>query len=310
MKKNILLALLIIFLAHFSAFSQNETITISTYYPSPTGVYNNLRLFPIADVPVCDVNGEGTMYYDNNTNGVMLCQETSAGVFTWQNIGAGFWTQAGTSLYPNDTNWNMLVGTDTALANGRVQIADPSVPLVVTETDTAVTGGGLWRMSLDGGIVHFDTNTALGGDFSSNISGVLSMVPDAPGGRVGVRTLAPQVDLDINNTLRLVPVSASSYNLEGGLYYDSDDHRLKYRDNTGWKNIGAVLGTAYLKTGVIVDRPNPPTWEPDVNCGANEVMVGIRVTCRNECPNDCGFHGWSSGGGRIYQVSAWCAPLQ
>ena len=63
------------------AFAQ-ETLTISTYYPSPYGNYNELQLFPHTPiVTTCDATGEGTMYYDSTANDLRVCAEQAVGVY-------------------------------------------------------------------------------------------------------------------------------------------------------------------------------------------------------------------------------------
>jgi len=98
MKRIVILALFTIFFLGFNVFIQaQETITISTYYPAPSGVYQNLRLFPSAtQLPAnCNLNTEGTLYYDNKTNQILACRKTEImpDVFTWQQL--SLWTLAG-----------------------------------------------------------------------------------------------------------------------------------------------------------------------------------------------------------------------
>lgn len=109
------------FLVALTAFGQtNETLTMTTYYPSPMGVYQNLRLFPTATAPVtaCNESNEvGTMYYDNVTNQVMVCRQTGTApnTFAWGPVG-GLWTLDGAApnqfIRPNDINWNAGIGTN------------------------------------------------------------------------------------------------------------------------------------------------------------------------------------------------------
>ena len=137
MHKFVFLFILISFSFYLQLFSQNtETLTIATYYPSPVGVYRNLRLFPVAaaQAPACNTNQEGTMYYNNDVgqNQLMVCREISVGTFGWQAVGASFWTQAGNNLYANDTNWNVGIGTTTPQEKldvvGKVKIGAYTLP--------------------------------------------------------------------------------------------------------------------------------------------------------------------------------------
>jgi hypothetical protein len=51
-----------------------ESITISTYYPSPYGVYKNLRIFPNDDnTPGAACSYEGETYYDASEQTVYIC---------------------------------------------------------------------------------------------------------------------------------------------------------------------------------------------------------------------------------------------
>ena len=72
MKKTLLFLVLSVNCFMISSVFAQETVTITTYYPAPLGVYQNLRLFPGAQ-PACNVNQEGALYYDNVTTQVMMC---------------------------------------------------------------------------------------------------------------------------------------------------------------------------------------------------------------------------------------------
>jgi hypothetical protein len=80
----------------FSVFAQqpvvNENITISTYYPAPSGVYQSLQLFPTNPAPdtCADAADLGKMYYNSSTYQLMLCQrDQTTGNINWQIVGGG-----------------------------------------------------------------------------------------------------------------------------------------------------------------------------------------------------------------------------
>jgi hypothetical protein len=77
-KKLIIGILVIIILLHAKAFSQTqETLTVTTYYPSPRGVYKTLRLYPTDDyAPGGACSNKGEMYYDDSDNQVYTCDGT------------------------------------------------------------------------------------------------------------------------------------------------------------------------------------------------------------------------------------------
>ena len=61
------------------AQSSEDSLTITTYYPSPYGVYKNLRLHP-SDEPKSGVD-RGVMYYNSTENKLMYRNDT-----TWVNL--------------------------------------------------------------------------------------------------------------------------------------------------------------------------------------------------------------------------------
>lgn len=65
-------------LADISFVSATETMTIDTYYPSPYGTYNMLRLYPHNNIDpngVCSNKGE--LYFDDSDNSIYYCDGTN-----------------------------------------------------------------------------------------------------------------------------------------------------------------------------------------------------------------------------------------
>lgn len=59
--------------------AQDESITITTYYPSPYGVYNTLRLYPNNEiVPNASCSNEGELHYDISEHTLYVCSGTPA----------------------------------------------------------------------------------------------------------------------------------------------------------------------------------------------------------------------------------------
>lgn len=75
----------------------DENLTITTYYPSPYGVYKELRLFPSTQ-PTCDANHWGTLYYNSADNKVYVCKNTG-----WASLGGNYYAIQGTTCMPSDT---------------------------------------------------------------------------------------------------------------------------------------------------------------------------------------------------------------
>jgi hypothetical protein len=82
-----ILSAAIIFLFSISpAFAQfgNETLTITTYYPSPHGVYGVLTMYPRDTVP--DNPQQGDMYFNSVNNTLLIYVNKTV---EWQPAGGG-----------------------------------------------------------------------------------------------------------------------------------------------------------------------------------------------------------------------------
>ncbi len=114
MKKILIVSLVLIVNASL-AFA--GTLQIETYYPSPTGSYDSIRLVPRDSVPPLPATcNPGTLYTLNSpTSHLQFCNDDG----TWSNPPSA-WTQTGTNLYPTDTDSSSItvsVGTASAAAN-------------------------------------------------------------------------------------------------------------------------------------------------------------------------------------------------
>lgn len=62
--------------------AQDETITITTYYPSPYGVYKNLRIYPNNEyTPDTPCSTEGEMFYSSLSHKLYIC---SGSLLKWR----------------------------------------------------------------------------------------------------------------------------------------------------------------------------------------------------------------------------------
>lgn len=102
----------IIIFSTVTAYSAEESITLTTYYPSPYGVYSEMRLYP-KNNPTMPCQ-EGLMFYSDGSNptylqrGLYVC-----GAGGWQSI-TGYWSLTSNSLYAtNTTAWNVGIGTSS-----------------------------------------------------------------------------------------------------------------------------------------------------------------------------------------------------
>jgi len=82
-KKCIVLGFLVLFTQPCFA---EESITITTYYPSPYGVYKTLRLYPNTDHASGDAcTNTGEMFFNDSVQQVLVC---NGNTHTWQAINA------------------------------------------------------------------------------------------------------------------------------------------------------------------------------------------------------------------------------
>jgi len=116
--KSLFFIFLVIATLSFYVLAHAESINVSTYYPPPYGVYNQLKILSDSDGisgtgAVC--SDEGAMYYDDIDNQMLLCGNSGQ----WQQVGGSYWRYQnpdGTChdyLYPVFTNINLGIGTQT-----------------------------------------------------------------------------------------------------------------------------------------------------------------------------------------------------
>src|SRR3990167_3347813 len=87
-----------------------QSVQLSTYYPSPFGMYDRLRLVPREELLGGCAGDEGTLYVRNTDTSLRFCGAGGA----WGAFGGGVWTQTGNNLYPTDTaTANVGIGTTT-----------------------------------------------------------------------------------------------------------------------------------------------------------------------------------------------------
>ena len=89
MKRSVLLVLLIMLPVFGYGQNASDSISISTYYPSPHGVYKTIKLIPDStrDPIDCDSSKRGEIYFDDVNNQVKVCKEDQSGTWTWSVLG-------------------------------------------------------------------------------------------------------------------------------------------------------------------------------------------------------------------------------
>ncbi|MFA5008871.1 MAG: hypothetical protein WC546_06605 [Candidatus Omnitrophota bacterium] len=235
MRKNIIFLLFFCFLT-LPGFSQ-ESITITTYYPSPAGVYNELYVHD--RMAIGDVNNDGQL----NTQDLAVDAAANLlnGTLTIANsLGIGTTTPAG-ELH--------VRSTDTGNGNANL----------VLEGESPANGAstGFWGITAQGGAptvapagnLQFNSTNSAGVTttpitFSQGAANNSIFV--APNSNVGIGTNNPQARLDINGEARIgisTPALACTAGTAGAIRYNSG--KMEYCDGSTsqWKPIGQAIKT-------------------------------------------------------------------
>ncbi len=117
MKKPYFLIFLIAFLG--AAIAHAEKRNISSYHPSPFGVFNQLRLVPqntFSNPVTCNAGNEGLIFFDSVQNKLMTCGSTG-------NRLVATWEQEGQVIYPADSSQNIFVGIGDRTPDALLEIS-------------------------------------------------------------------------------------------------------------------------------------------------------------------------------------------
>ncbi len=253
-----IVSIIFTFIFPFNFYAQSEeTIAITTYYPSPFGVYKCLRLYPYDDCGKkrgacgdCDSTNEGTMCYNGKDDLLYICNGTD-----WQ-ITSGLWklNDAKNAIYPRDLTWKVGIGTDDpekkfVVKDRKAEIWFGDDMIVHPGAPTNDTGSGIRITSSDSfgtGVLIDSSNSRYAGTCLTDASGghACLYVSDEPdlgaaglgGGRMqGFRITTYEtepIEFVIQPEKRTSRDSGHAVAL--GLYYDK-----------GKKNIIVELGHVY-----------------------------------------------------------------
>jgi hypothetical protein len=244
----------------FAQSNNSETLTITTYYPAPYGVYRNLRLHPSIE-PTTGVD-RGVMFYNNSSDSLEIY--TNSG---WVNLtgggggGGGYWAEDAATHYIHNTNsGGKTYITGPGDANGeilevdgdmRVKDKNGSTLLYLTRlagTDTTGISFGTWTGPQDRfhiGIIDSPPRFRID-DGTTDFLNVNNI------GNVGIGTTSPSVKLDVNGVMRLAPGAAPAIPTAGSIYYDSAQDTPRYRDATApaqWINFISEYGNVTIPAG-------------------------------------------------------------
>jgi len=101
----------------FAQTNQTYSLSIATYYPSPSGVYRNLRLFPTTQPSFPIPPQAGTLFFNQTDNNVYVYKILTG---KWETVGGtGVWVQNGANI--NNTNTGN-VGINVAVPSEKLEV--------------------------------------------------------------------------------------------------------------------------------------------------------------------------------------------
>ncbi len=201
----------IITLVSCSFVLAEESLTVTTYYPAPYGVFNEMRLFPHSTAVIpCDADAEGTMFYNLTAHNIQICR----GITGWGS--SGLWSSSGDDIYNTNAN-NVGIGTNvpaaklevigSVLFNGTVE--GNTGGITIPTSDVLVGGGadGWFALrSKDVGarkVVFGSENACCGAN-------PWTMAIDNLNHRVGIGTTAPDSHLHVKGTGQMAEIILQS----------------------------------------------------------------------------------------------------
>lgn len=242
----------------FSAFCSSsfadESITLTTYYPAPFGVYNTVRFFPHSAPATCQ---SGEVYYNNSTNQLMVCKSGS-----WVTVGSVIQLNQGTgiTLNPNPITTTGMISNSGVLsvAGGNGITASP------TTGNVALTNTGVLRVTAGG--IGISASPQFGNVVISN-TGVTSMSAVSP-----ISISAPTGSVTVR-----CPGCLTSFGPNLGVTQIIAGTGVTISPSSGK---GAVTVNAGGSSGASITRSgcscvNMRNFTGDVYCPGNQVNAGV-----------------------------------
>jgi|GEM_PF-1472509 len=247
---------LFIFLTLFCILSSwgfaAEELTITTYYPSPYGSYNELQFYPHGTaVTTCSTTTKGTAYYDSDGSGdLLVCDGTY-----WKRVGPWEFnsepmdtsTSSPYRIRPKSADWNVSIGTtsDGSDATAKLNVVS-STSQAQLAVNNAPNSYGVWA--------NVDPSSGYAGYFS---------------GKVGIT----------NNLIVDGNLTAGNVYVENGgsLGTSSGTANICYNkvvDSTTYQDSGTGIRTVACPADEFIDQ----IWV-EVGSGGTAGQVGLRAQC-------------------------------
>ncbi len=142
--------LVLFFILFLVSTGNAETLSLSTFYPSPYGAYTSIRIMP-TDTTVnpitCDASNVGLIYYDSVAGEMIVCGDTaSEALLVWRQEDSGV-------IHPIDTNENLFVGIGDPAPDALLEISASGLThpfLMLSSNDNS--DGDILSVTNDGSI--------------------------------------------------------------------------------------------------------------------------------------------------------------
>ncbi|MFH1245914.1 MAG: hypothetical protein V1662_05440, partial [Candidatus Omnitrophota bacterium] len=245
----------------FSSFCfAQETVTLTAYYPSPYGVYQQLRLNPNGSPPACNgatANDDGLLHYDDGTGGIGAAGFYSCNGTSWQSFGGGPWTANVNDIYNTNSGdvqirTNLWLPRTTTAPAGIIYVDYPgAVP--PTKRPFIHTAGGS------------DNNTFMGRD-AGNYSGITGIEDTG----IGAMALSSNVNGSANTAVGSFALQA---NIDGSS--NTAIGRYALLNNTSGSNNTAIGEQAATSNSTGFSNIAVGYWALLANTsGAKNIAVG------------------------------------
>ncbi len=231
------------------AFAQStEQMTITSYYPSPFGVYDRLRLMPRGAAPSClNKNDWGSIYYDEAQNSLLVCTDDGFSGGTWS--ANNVWKQVGDNIFPSQTaaNPNIKVGIGTMTPSYNLEAGTAMLGQLGLNLPPSSDSSVLLHMGIPAGraamqIVNVDT---------------LTIASDGRGGTFDMEGSRDFLFLS-GGTQRLI-IKGINGNVGVGAMFDPDAKLAIVNDDA--KNSVHITSTDTQiddRVGLVIDGPGVP----------------------------------------------------
>ena len=203
------------------AAPQRERLEVTTYYPSPVGVYENLWFHPSDESQTCSgnlhagaVDHRGMVYYDQGDNSLKVCLADGDGNMSWQ-ILIDAMRLGHNTIFEKDTNDPGIARTMTDIREVNL-LADVNVSgnfSTYASGDAYIGQTSRYKgWGCDPGQIEYIDGKGMPACRSARL---FVDGGDGAKGYIGINSVAPEVLLDIHHPDPTIPVNETWMHFNG-----------------------------------------------------------------------------------------------